>query len=80
MLQSSLNLSVDAGQEGLNVTLLLVGIIILAAVLGLFYLKDRLESPTLARVAHSELSMRFTIIAVGLIVIGILMMLGGLLA
>jgi len=61
-------------------TLLLVGIVILAAVLGLFYLKDRLQSPTLARMAHSELNMRFTVIAAALIVIGILMMLGELLA
>jgi hypothetical protein len=61
-------------------TLLLVGIVILTAVLGLFYLKDRLESPTLARVAHSELNMRFTVIAVALMVIGTLMMLGELFA
>lgn len=61
-------------------TLLLAGTAILAAVLGLFYLKDRLESPTLARVAYSELSMRVTVVAVALIVIGILMMLGELFA
>jgi hypothetical protein len=56
-------------------TLLLIGIGILGSVLGLFYLKDRLESPTLARIAHSELIMRFTVIAVALIVIGVLLIL-----
>ena len=59
-------------------TLLLIGIGILGAVLGLFYLKDELENPTLARIAHSELIMRFTVIAVALIAIGLLLMLGEL--
>lgn len=53
--------------------ILLIGIALLGAVLGLFYLKDRLESPMLARIAYSELTMRFTVIAVALIVIGILL-------
>ncbi len=61
-------------------TLLLVGSVILAAVLGVFYLKDRLESPTLARMAYSELNMRFAVIAAVLIVIGILMTLGEMFA
>ena len=61
-------------------TLVLAGTVILGAVLGLFYLKDRLESPTLARMAHSELNMRIAVIAAALIVIGILMMLGELFA
>jgi hypothetical protein len=61
------------------VTILLTGIAILGAVVGLFYLKDRFESPRLARLAHSELMMRFTVIAVVMIVIGILLVLGRLL-
>jgi len=61
------------------VTILLTGIAILAAVIGLFYLKDRLESPRLVRIAHSELMMRFTVIAVVMIVVGILLVLGQLL-
>lgn len=60
-------------------TILLTGIAILAVVIGLFYLKDRLESPRLARIAHSELMMRFTVIAVVMIFVGILLVLGRLL-
>lgn len=59
-------------------TILLIGIGILGAVLGLFYLKDRLRNPTLARVAYSELIMRFTVIAAAMIAIGILLVLNGL--
>jgi hypothetical protein len=62
----------------LGVTILLIGVGILGAVIGLFYLKGRLESPTLARIAHSELMMRFTVFAAALIVIGILLILGNL--
>jgi len=59
-------------------TILLIGIGILGTVIGLFYLRNRLDSPTLARIAHSELMMRFTVIAVALIAIGILLVLGKL--
>jgi len=59
-------------------TILLIGLGILGSVLGLFYLKDRVETPTLARIAHSELIMRFTVIAAAMIVIGILLMVGKL--
>ena len=59
-------------------TILLIGIGILGSVLGLFYLKGQLESPTLARIAYSELIMRITVIAVALIVIGIVLMLSKL--
>ena len=59
-------------------TILLTGIAILGAVIGLFYLKDRVESPGLARIAHSELMMRFTVIAVVMIFVGILLVLGEL--
>jgi len=61
------------------VTILLTGIGMLGAVLGLFYLKGRLESPRLARIAYSELMMRFTVIAAVLIAIGILLVLDKLL-
>ena len=43
-------------------TILLIGIGILGAVLGLFYLKDRLKTRTLARIAYSGLVMRSTVI------------------
>jgi len=59
-------------------TILLIGIGILGAVIGLFYLKDRLENPTLARIAHSELMMRFTVIAVAMIAFGSLLVLNKL--
>lgn len=59
-------------------TILLVGIGLLAAVLGLYYLKDRLENHTLARIAYSELIMRFTVIAIALIIVGMLIVLGKL--
>lgn len=62
----------------LGVTILLVGAGLLGSVIGLFYLKGRLESPTLARIAYSELFMRLTVIAVVLIAIGILLILNGL--
>jgi len=61
-------------------TMLLIGIGTLGAVLGLFYLKDQLENPILARIAYSELMMRITVIAVALIAIGILFMLSDLLS
>jgi len=54
-------------------TILFIGIGILGSVLGLFYLKDRRKSPTLARIAHSGLLMRFTVIAAAMIVTGILL-------
>lgn len=54
-------------------TILLVGIAILGAVLGLFYLKDRLESPLIARLAHSEVMMRFAVIAAAMIAVGVLL-------
>jgi len=62
------------------VTILVIGIALLGAVIGLFYLKQRLRSPTLARIAYSELVMRFTVIAVALIAIGILLLLDKLIS
>lgn len=59
-------------------TILLVGVGVLACVLGLFWLKGRLDSPRLARLAYSELLMRVTVMAVVLIVIGALLMLNEL--
>jgi len=43
-------------------TIPLIGLGALGAVLALFYLKDRLGNRTLARIAHSDLVMRFTVI------------------
>ena len=43
---------------------------LLATVLGLFWLKDELRSPRLARMAYSELTARFAVIAAGLMLVG----------
>ena len=56
-------------------TILLTGIVLLAAVIGLFYLKDQLRSRLLGRIAHSELMMRFAVIAGAMICIGALLVL-----
>jgi len=45
----------------------------LGAVLGLFWLKGHLKSPRFGRLAYSEITMRITVIAVALIVIGVLL-------
>jgi len=50
------------------------GVAMLAIIIGLFWLKDRLQSPRLARVAHSELVARFAVVGAALAVVGLLMM------
>lgn len=65
---------------GTGVIILLSGIAVLGAVLGLFYLKDSLESRTLARIAYSELVMRFAVIGAALTMFGSLILLGDLIA
>jgi hypothetical protein len=57
------------------VAILLIGIGILGSVLGLFYLKDRLGSPTLARIAYSGLIARLALLSAAMIVIGSLLVL-----
>ena len=57
---------------------LVIGALLLALVLGLFWLKDRLESPRLARLAYSELNMRLAVIAAALMGIGVLFMVANL--
>jgi hypothetical protein len=59
-------------------TILLIGIGILGSVLGLFYLKDWLKSPTLARIAYSGLIARLAVLSAAMIIIGILLVLGEL--
>jgi hypothetical protein len=62
----------------LGVIFLLIGIGLIALIISLFWLKDRLESPVLSRLAHSEPSMRFAVVGGALAVIGILLMLSSL--
>jgi hypothetical protein len=54
---------------------LLAGVGLLLTILGLFWLKDRLESPVLARIAFSEPIARLAVIAAAFIVLGLLLML-----
>lgn len=48
----------------------LTGTVLLASVLGVFYLKDRLQIAWLARFAYSDFVMRLAVLAVALILIG----------
>jgi len=60
--------------RGQDVLIFSSGVAILAIVLSAFYLKDILGSPWLARLAYSEITMRITVFAVALILIGALLM------
>jgi hypothetical protein len=57
---------------------LIAGIVLLGSVLGLFYLKDRLEQQWLRRLAYHELTMRLVVIAVALIFFGAVIAIGDL--
>ena len=52
----------------------------LAAILGLFWLKDRLRKPLLLRVAYSEPVARLAVVGAALTIIGLLMMVAELFA
>lgn len=62
---------------GIIFTLGGAGLVVL--VIGLFWLKDRLESPLLARIAHSEPVMRLAVIGAAVAVIGLLLILSSFL-
>ena len=49
------------------------GLVVL--VIGLFWLKDRLESPLISRIAHSEPVMRLDVIGAAVAAIGLLLIL-----
>lgn len=55
-----------------------IGVVLLSAIVGLFWLKDRLESPLLARLAYSEPVARLAVIGAALSAIGLLLALGDL--
>lgn len=55
--------------------LFLTGVGLLGAIIGLFWLKDQLRSPRLARIAYSELIARFAVLGAAFAVIGLLLML-----
>jgi hypothetical protein len=56
---------------------LLSGIGLILAIIGLFWLKDRLENPLLARIAYSEPVMRLAVVGAAFAVIGLLLILFG---
>ena len=58
--------------------LFLAGAALLAVILALFWLKDRLESPTLARIAYSELIARLALAGAAFAVLGLLLWIGEL--
>jgi len=57
---------------------LIAGVSLLAAIIGLFWLKDRLENPLLARIAFSEPVARLAIVGAAFVVIGLLLILSKL--
>lgn len=59
----------------LGILFALGGVGLVAVIVGLFWLKDRLESPLLARIAHSEPVMRLAVIGAAIAVIGLLLIL-----
>ena len=54
--------------------LFLFGIVMLSAILGLFWMKDRLESPLLARIAYSGLVARLAVLSAVFSLLGLLLM------
>lgn len=56
--------------------LFLTGVGLLSALIGLFWLKDRLQSPLLARIAYSGLAARLAVVGAVLSVLGLALMLG----
>ena len=59
-------------------TIMLIGITLLVVIIGLFWLKDRLQSPRLARIAFSEPVARLAVVGAALTVIGFLLFLSRL--
>jgi len=53
----------------------LTGVILLALIIGLFWLKDELENPLLARFAYSGLVARLAVVGAAFVVLGLLLML-----
>ena len=59
---------------------LLAGVLMLTIIIGLFWLKDRLQSPLLARIAYSELTARLAVVGAAFSVIGVLLIISDLAA
>ena len=54
---------------------LLTGVVLLALIIGLFWLKDQLESPLLARFAYCGLVARLAVVGAAFVVLGLLLIL-----
>ena len=54
---------------------LLTGIVLLALILSVFWLKDQLENPLLFRIAYSGLVARLAVVGAAFIVLGLLLIL-----
>ncbi len=59
--------------------LFFAGVVMLGIILGLFWLKDILQSPRLARIVYSELVARLALAAAAFSILGLLMILGDVL-
>lgn len=55
--------------------LFLTGAVMLALIIGLFWLKDELRNPWLARIAYSGLVARLAVVGAAFSVLGIMLML-----
>ncbi|PIW28285.1 MAG: hypothetical protein COW30_07890 [Rhodospirillales bacterium CG15_BIG_FIL_POST_REV_8_21_14_020_66_15] len=51
---------------------LISGTVLMGGILGVFWLKDRLRSVTLQRMAYHELTARLAVVAAALIILGLL--------
>lgn len=51
-----------------------IGVVMLALIIALFWLKDRLRSPRLARIAFSEPIARLAVVGAALTIVGSLIM------
>jgi hypothetical protein len=56
--------------------LLIAGLVLLGAILLLFWLKDALQSPMLARIAYSGLIARLALAGAAFCVLGVLLIVG----
>jgi uncharacterized membrane protein YciS (DUF1049 family) len=54
------------------------GVVLVAIIIGLFWLKDRLENPVLARLAYSEPIARLAVVGAALAILGLLLMVSSL--
>ncbi|RLA15564.1 MAG: hypothetical protein DRQ59_01025 [Gammaproteobacteria bacterium] len=59
-------------------TLFLTGAVLLSAIIGLFWMMDRLQSPVLARIAYSGLVARLAVLGAVFSMLGFLLIFAGL--